>query len=1296
MGTVYRAADSVSGLTVALKVLHDKHSSSADRFNQEAALLSDLAHPAIVRYVDHGMTPAGDHYLAMEWLEGETLEDRLARGPLGLMDSIRLTRRVLEGLAVAHRKGIVHRDLKPANLFLPERDLAQVKILDFGIARRVFDTRRMTMTGSALGTPMYMSPEQVRGARAVDARSDIFSMGSLFYECLTGAPPFAADTPMAVLARICLDERVDVAARADLPAPLARVLDRMLAKNPDERPASAGELAAELAVLADDLARMGLHTGSVVREAPAAAPAPRLEGGEQRVVSAILVSRPRGNVVKEQPPSTVGTWDVPSNGTRHSFADLFDEATFAKIEKALEPFGARAERFLGNAMLVTLSGSGTPTDQAAQAARCALALKGLLPRVSFALSTGRASLEGKLSLGELIDAAARMLVAEDPGAVRVDEMTAGLLESRFEVHGGERGHHLLFEKDLKEAPRTVLGKEIPCVGRDREINNLLGLWEEAISEPVARAVLITAPAGGGKSRVRHELLDRISDKGERFAFLVGRGDALRAGAPFALLSPALRSLFGIAGGEPPEVQQKRISSYVQRHVAPAISRRVAAFLGEICGVAFADDDLPPLRAARQDPRLMADQTLSAWLDFLEAECKAQPVLLVFEDMHWGDAPSVQLVDAALRTLRDQPLMVLGFSRPDVDDKFPNLWCERDLQRIALAPLTPKSAQKLIAHMVADLPPEKAAWIVERADGNPFYLEELVRAVSTGGSTQHLPDTVIGMVQARFDAIGNDAKRVLRAAAVYGQTFRASGLRALLGDEDRSLDQWLDILAQREVLFPKQAAHTREFTFRHALLQEAAYEMLTPGDRVLGHRLAGEFLEAEGEKQAIVLVEHFERGAEPKKAAHWCRFAAEQALEANDLGLVIERVERGVRLGAEGEVFGQIHLIEAQARNWLGEYAAAKSAAEAACAVLTGPPSLLATSELIAALGQQSLFAQVEQLAITIRDDRPPLASEQFWLTCLVRAMAYLFPGGRYETAESLLRDIEAMEQLLDAPTRARLEAVRAHVAHIKGDQARALTAWQSAADLYEKLSDTRSITEMRGNIGAALFALGMLEEAEEHLKMALAVADRMQLFFVGAIVLANLTSLLADLGRLDEARQTGERVAALATKQGDHRLIGAADLFLAIVEFRAGRLSAAADRSTAAIAELQDVPPVLPAALAIQARTLLKCGRKEPALALAREANQLLETSGFVEEGEALIRLTLAECLIAAGKEAEAVTVIAAAMHRLSEQIRAMSNPVWRDRFLTRLPHHVEICKLAQSLELPEISTAVPDNGSPA
>ncbi|MCI0573907.1 MAG: serine/threonine protein kinase, partial [Myxococcaceae bacterium] len=206
MATIFRAFDLRTGERVALKVLHENEGRGVERFNQEAALLAELAHPAIVRYVHHGVTPTGQRYLAMEWLEGETLEDRLLARTIAVPDAARMAQRVLEGLEVAHRKGIVHRDIKPSNLFLRHGELAQVKLLDFGIARRMFDNKRITVTGSTLGTPMYMSPEQARGEAHLDARSDIFSLGCVLFECVTGRAAFEGEDIMGVLARILLDD----------------------------------------------------------------------------------------------------------------------------------------------------------------------------------------------------------------------------------------------------------------------------------------------------------------------------------------------------------------------------------------------------------------------------------------------------------------------------------------------------------------------------------------------------------------------------------------------------------------------------------------------------------------------------------------------------------------------------------------------------------------------------------------------------------------------------------------------------------------------------------------------------------------------------------------------------------------------------------------------------------------------------------------------------------------------------------------------------------------------------------
>ena len=162
MGTVYRARDRQSGGWVALKLIHSGSSSPAEleRFAREADLLAQLRHPGIVGHIASGLLPDGQRFLAMEWLDGHELSQRLGQAPLELADCLALMTRVASALSVAHRNGIVHRDLKPGNLFLPGGDIAQAKILDFGIARRGFAAKAMTQTGLVVGTPPHLGRDR--------------------------------------------------------------------------------------------------------------------------------------------------------------------------------------------------------------------------------------------------------------------------------------------------------------------------------------------------------------------------------------------------------------------------------------------------------------------------------------------------------------------------------------------------------------------------------------------------------------------------------------------------------------------------------------------------------------------------------------------------------------------------------------------------------------------------------------------------------------------------------------------------------------------------------------------------------------------------------------------------------------------------------------------------------------------------------------------------------------------------------------------------------------------------------
>ncbi|MFY0580997.1 serine/threonine-protein kinase [Cystobacter fuscus] len=191
MGFVYRAIDSRTGQQVALKLMQAITSpEAAHRFKREAFVLSELRHPAIVSYIDQGVIEEGQPFLAMEWLEGVDLARRLLRQPLGLSESMALLRRITEALATAHRQGIVHRDIKPSNLFLRGGRPEDVVLLDFGLARHAVPSLvALTGTDAVLGTPGYMAPEQASSQPHITPSADIFSLGCVLYECLTGQPP---------------------------------------------------------------------------------------------------------------------------------------------------------------------------------------------------------------------------------------------------------------------------------------------------------------------------------------------------------------------------------------------------------------------------------------------------------------------------------------------------------------------------------------------------------------------------------------------------------------------------------------------------------------------------------------------------------------------------------------------------------------------------------------------------------------------------------------------------------------------------------------------------------------------------------------------------------------------------------------------------------------------------------------------------------------------------------------------------------------------------------------------------
>jgi tetratricopeptide (TPR) repeat protein len=914
-----------------------------------------------------------------------------------------------------------------------------------------------------------------------------------------------------------------------------------------------------------------------------------------------------------------------------------------------------------------------------------------------AIAMGRVDSTAELPGGAVFERAARLLghrtapLLGAPPPIALDEMCAGLLDARFDVIDGDAGLVLCGERALMQGARTLLGRPTACVGRDWELGALTGILDESIDERAARAVVVTAPAGMGKSRLGAELVSRVLQRPERVAIWVGRGDSLRAGSTLDLLAQALRGALGLHGGEPLPERHARIRARVAEHVPAAARQRVAEFLGELVGAPFpnGDDGSPQLKAARQDAQLMSEQMRKAWLDFLHAEAAAHPILLLLEDLHWGDLGTVRFIDAALRDRGDLPWMVLALARPEVAEVFPRLWADRQhVQEIRLKELGRRAGERLVRQVLGDsVDPETIDRVVQQADGNAFYLEELIRAVAEG-KDHALPDTVLAMVQTRLARLPLEARRVLRAASVFGEVCWANGVTVLLGGAMgvATVSQQLARLVEQEVLTVRpesRIAGQHELKFRHALLREGAYATLTERDQQLGHRLAGEWLEQHGETDPLVLAGHFERGGDLARAASYYLRASRQAMLVLDLDATVTCAGLGLRCAPPEEI--RLALLGMRCD-------AATQGLHLVAAVMPDAEELLRAAPQGSVPWAQAMQAYYAGLLLANR------------IPDLLASIARL--QGVSPTAEAadrmalvLLNGLWNLDHVGRIPEGTALEERFFPVARVAGDREPVVRFWWLVAlgmrsayahedpwkglqhsDAIQPIFDATGHGVMRLNMqllrGMNLWYLGAAGPAEELLDEIVAADET--LGPVSSLRRFHLAWLRADRGALDAARSLATRLSEDGRAHQNPLEEGRGRWVLAEVLRRAGELKAAEREIRVALGMLMNLER--PGALATLALLRLAQGRAAEARVAAEDAVARCAAMGGcgIFRG-AFVHLAHAEALHATGDTDAAARAIADARARLRAIADRIADPAYRRSFLDEVPENARTFALARA-----------------
>lgn len=1236
MGEVFRASDLTLPREVALKLLlsHRLSPENRERFLREARAMALLDHPGVARVLDAGERDDGTPFLALELLRGTDLRRRLREGPLPAELALSIGVEVCDALQAAHDRGIVHRDLKPANLFLAQEDGGlTVKILDFGLARLEDDEISLTRSGTILGTPAYMSPEQARGESAIDARADLYSLAVTLYEALSGRLPFEAESRAALLLKVLRDPPQPIRRYCPaLPTELEQALLTALSRDREARYPSARAFGQALRACALRLAP------------PESSGEPRLAlsspvSDERRLVAVLYAEGARGRALVEAARAE-GGWAEPLYGDR-----------------AVALFGLE----------------GSFGDEAARAVRAALRSRGSFVRACVA--TARVDLaQGGPILEPLLEVVFGLAGASREGSLVVDGETYRQLRDRVDAEEEAEG----LWRVSRERPQTLTAwaraplARSPVFGREAELAQLKALLDKVLDERQPLAVSLVGPAGVGKSRLCRELAHQLDAREGRFFPLFGRAEPLRAQSPFSLVADILRHKGQLTEGAAPEERQRRLAQVVSLAFPsdPAAAQKPTHALGELLGIEFSKSEVQ--RAMRADPQAWRTAIEEGVASLLRGVAQTATPILLLEDLHFADGASLALLEQLLWRCQGVPLLIAGCARPELYEEHPQLFSGHEHVRLEVRPLGRRAVERMTSAILGAEPPAPLLdFLAARAGGVPFFVEELLWALRDRGlldvredgslallgdlDSAGLPHGVEGVLQARLDRLPSSEKELLKRASVFGQTFWEEALHdlGLLAPGEALLRlRGRELITQRS---PSLFQGTAEYTFRHALLREVAYSLLPESERRTLHLQAAEWLRGRSEQEATVAL-HLDLGGDaPGAAAAYLR-AGDLARDAYAVPEALRCYERALDLmpAATPERFGPT-LHRARLLRQVGRWRESRDAAQEAAILAGKEPGRAARA-----------YSELAQSAKELQEHD---TAERAMRTALDHAQQSGQPaieGDVFIAAANLAEDLGDRNRARGYVERA-LESFgkssiflrqRGHALKTLGRMERragrveaARACYAEALEIARACEDRALESHLYNNLGILAHTALELDEAIRCYQQSIALTEATGAAGQSGRRLGNLGQAYLSLGRIPEALDALDRALAWDREFADR--IGLADSlsYAALARLARGEYEAALRLAEEGVAVSRAVadPYFIGHSACALGECLLAARRNLPrAVQLGREAREVGRASSLPDI--VLRGLVLcARAYAAAGEEAAARGEAAAAL-RVSSQ----------------------------------------------